>query len=78
MHSAFYALMRDSAVREQQFNGGFNIADAEDQNTVVEWYFNFHFKWYPWEKLGSMFYDKQLGQVMEKSLINLKNYTENP
>jgi hypothetical protein len=63
---------------KQQFNGGFNIADAEDQNTVVEWYFNFYFKWYPWEKLGSMFYDKQLGPVMEKSLLNLKNYTENP
>jgi len=62
----------------QQFNGGFNIADADEQNTVVEWYFNFHFKWYPWQKLGSMFYDKQLGPVMEKSLINLKNYTENP
>ena len=63
---------------KQQFDGGFNITGADDQNVVVEWYFNFHFKWYPWEKLGSMFYDKQLGPVMEKSLINLKNYTENP
>jgi len=44
---------------------------------IVEWYFNFHFRWYPWEKLGSMYYDKQLGPLMEKSLINLKSYIEN-
>ena len=62
----------------EPFEGGFIFSQTQDDNIVVEWYFNFHFKWYPWEKLGSMFYDKQLGPVMEKSLANLKNYTENP
>lgn len=62
----------------KQFEGGFNLKESQDDNITVEWYFNFHFRWYPWEKLGSMFYDKQLGPAMEKSLINLKNYTENP
>jgi hypothetical protein len=62
----------------QEFSGGFNIVQSRDESVIIEWYFNFHFKWYPWEKLGSMFYDKQLGPVMEKSLINLKNYTGNP
>ena len=36
----------------------------------------FHVKWYPWEKLASMFYDKQLGPMMEKSLVNLRNELE--
>ena len=37
--------------------------------TIVEWTLHFHMQWYPWEKLASMFYDKQLGPLMEKSLI---------
>ncbi|MBS1600161.1 MAG: hypothetical protein JST75_18180 [Bacteroidetes bacterium] len=61
----------------KQIEGGFNIVQTQD-SSIVEWYFNFHFKWYPWEKLGSMFYDKQLGPTMEKSLMNLKRYSENP
>ena len=44
--------------------------------TVVQWYFDFRFKWYPWEKLGSIVYDKQLGPQMEQSLINLKRSLE--
>ena len=62
---------------KHQFDGGYNLVQTNDV-VVVEWYFNFHFRWYPWEKLGSMFYDKHLGPVMEKSLVNLKNLTENP
>ena len=62
---------------KQPFNGGFNIIQADRENMIVEWYFDFHFRWYPWEKLGSMYYDKQLGPLMEKSLINLKSYIEN-
>jgi len=62
---------------KRQFNGGFNIIQADSGNVVIEWYFNFNFRWYPWEKLGSMFYDKQLGPVMEKSLLNLKSFAEN-
>ena len=61
----------------KQFNGGFAISEAERSGTYVEWYFDFHFRWYPWEKLGSIFYDKQIGPLMEKSLVNLKSYIEN-
>jgi Polyketide cyclase / dehydrase and lipid transport len=62
----------------RSFGGGFNILPMDANNSTVEWYFDFYFKWYPWEKMGSMFYDKQLGPIMEKSLITLKNYTGNP
>lgn len=44
--------------------------------TVVQWYFDFTFKWYPWEKFSSIIYDKQLGPQMEQSLLNLKRLLE--
>ncbi len=61
----------------QHFSSGFAFLQTGDSNTVVEWYFDFYSKWYPWEKLGIMFYDRQMGPLMEKSLVDLKTYTEN-
>jgi hypothetical protein len=43
---------------------------------VVQWYFDFHLRWYPWEKFSSIVFDKQLGPPMEKSLSNLKKLLE--
>lgn len=45
--------------------------------TVVQWYFDFHLKWYPWEKFGSITFDNQFGTQMEISLNNLKKLIEN-
>ncbi|MEP7258501.1 MAG: hypothetical protein ABI687_08935 [Flavitalea sp.] len=45
--------------------------------TVLQWYFDFKLKWYPWEKFGSIIFDKQFGIPMEQSLNNLKNQLEN-
>jgi hypothetical protein len=53
------------------FKGNFILKEAGSQ-TILEWTLHFHVKWYPWEKLASMFYDKQLGPEMEKSLLNLQ------
>ena len=47
-----------------------------DESVTLQWYFDFHFHWYPWEKLGALFYDKRFGFVMEKSLVELKTYVE--
>ncbi len=44
--------------------------------TIVQWYFDFHQRWYPWEKFASINFDKQWGPLMEKSLDNLKNNLE--
>jgi hypothetical protein len=57
------------------FNGNFILNGVGEQTTLI-WILQFHVKWYPWEKLASMFYDKQLGPMMEKSLINLRNELE--
>ncbi|MEX6687755.1 SRPBCC family protein [Danxiaibacter flavus] len=44
--------------------------------STVQWQFEEHVKWYPWEKIGSMMNDKILGGNMEKSLANLKKIVE--
>ena len=45
--------------------------------TIVQWYFDFRLRWYPWEKFGSITFDKQFGTSMESSLNNLKKVITN-
>jgi len=60
---------------ERMFAGRFLLQEKNGQ-TIIVWTFEFDVKWYPWEKLASMFYNKQLGPVMEKSLVNLRDLLE--
>lgn len=56
----------------KQIPGGFNLYSSPgDLSTTVQWYFDFNLRWYPWEKIGSIIFDKELGPVMESSLDNL-------
>ena len=57
-------------------SGHFSLIAADTTVTVVHWYFDFRVKWYPWEKFGSIIFDKQLGPPMEKSLEILKKMGE--
>lgn len=61
----------------RSFDGGFNFMQLRPDSATVQCWFDFHLRWYPWEKLSSMFYDQQLGPVMEESLSGLKHYVEN-
>lgn len=54
---------------------GFTLTGVNDQ-LVLQWYFDIKLRWYPWEKFGSIVFDKQLGPPMEKSLANLKKLLE--
>jgi hypothetical protein len=56
-------------------NSGFTWTGVNNQ-LVVQWYFDIKLRWYPWEKFGSIVFDKQLGPPMEKSLGNLKKLLE--
>ena len=62
-----------------KFGSGFAIIKSSSKHghNTVQWYFDFHIRWYPWEKFQSIVYDQQLGPVMEKSLANLKKMEEN-
>ena len=61
----------------KRFDGGFNFYQLRPDSLTVQFYFDFHFKWYPWEKFTSLLYESQLGPVMEESLTDLKHYAEN-
>jgi len=61
----------------RNFTGGFNLLQLYPDSLTVQWYFDFHFHWYPWEKFGGLVYDKKLGYIMEESLTDLKRYVEN-
>ncbi len=54
----------------------FNQEDNGNRTTrsaiIVQWQFEEKFKWYPWQRLSSMFNEKMLGPVMEESLDSLK------
>jgi hypothetical protein len=76
----FLKVVKDTVITQwkngiKSFTGTYILTEMNGQ-TVVEWTLKFHIKWYPWEKLASMFYDKQLGPVMENSLLKLRNEME--
>ncbi len=43
---------------------------------TIQWYMDFHLKWYPWEKFSSLLLDKRFGTMMEKGLDNLRKLAE--
>ncbi len=59
----------------KEIASGFTCQSAAG-TSVVQWYFDIRLRWYPWEKLGSIAFDKQLGPPMEQSLGNLKKVLE--
>ena len=48
------------------------FADSNSTFATLQWSMDFYQKWYPWEKLGSMFYESNYGAMMEKGLLNIK------
>ena len=62
--------------KDSHIPGNFRIEHSAGVS-VVQWYFEFKLKWYPWEKFGSILFDKQFGPPMERSLNNLKKLVEN-
>jgi hypothetical protein len=62
--------------RGRTIHSVFNIIPSGNL-TVVQWYFDFRLKWYPWEKFGSITFDKQFGAPMEISLNNLTKLITN-
>ena len=58
------------------FPAVFNIISQDSLTTTLQWYFDFRFRWYPWEKFSSIIYDRQLGPQMEQSLLSLKQLLE--
>lgn len=45
-------------------------------HVTVQWYLDFHLRWYPWEKFASLVYDKFYGSMMDHALERLKTALE--
>jgi len=61
---------------DKEFASGLAIYEARQGTITVQWYFDFRLKWYPWEKIASIVYDRQMGGPMEESLVKLKERIE--
>ncbi|MEO6613003.1 MAG: SRPBCC family protein [Chitinophagaceae bacterium] len=56
---------------------GWNLYPSPSPHTVtIQWYMDFHLRWYPWEKFSSLLLEKRYGPLMEKGLSNLKALLE--
>jgi hypothetical protein len=74
----------DTLTRVQYFNPGRETLlsswelhrYASTDSVTLQWYMDFHNKWYPWEKFRSLFYEKTYGSMMETGLKNLKSELE--
>jgi len=42
---------------------------------TLQWYMDFHLKWYPWKKFGSLFFENTYGAMMQQGLENIKTKT---
>ena len=45
---------------------------GETDSVALQWYMDFHLKWYPWQKFNSLLYEKTYGTMMEQGLNNIK------
>ena len=48
------------------------IHHQKGDSATLQWYMQFHLRWYPWEKFKSLFYENIYGVQMEQGLANLK------
>jgi uncharacterized protein YndB with AHSA1/START domain len=72
-----YIVFDWNQTKGRRFEGGFNLLAFRPDTLAVQMWLDFHFRWYPWEKLGVFVYDRQWGPMMEESLDSLKRYLEN-
>ena len=70
-------VMEMSKDEKRKLLNGWRIYSHENREVVtLQWYLDFHLRWYPWEKFGSLFYESSYGAMMENGLGNLKNVAE--
>ena len=57
-------------------NGWKMISHPASDSLTVQWYMDFHLRWYPWEKFASLLFEKSHGEKMEQGLSRLKAILE--
>lgn len=60
----------DYGSREVLYGWQFHHYEGSERYTL-QWWADFELGWYPWERLGSLFFEKTYGSMMEQGLKNL-------
>lgn len=56
---------------------GFRLIGAPVGSVMtVQWYMNFYFDWYPWERFSSLLLENKFGTIMEQGLQQLKQQVQ--
>jgi hypothetical protein len=57
---------------------GWKIYQTKPTDSLtLQWYMDFHLKWYPWKKFASLFYENTYGVMMQEGLGNIKTRVQN-
>jgi len=57
---------------------GWRVAEnAESNSQTVQWYMDFHLRWYPWEKFSSVMFERIYHPQLQQGLDKLKRFLEN-
>ncbi|TMI75597.1 MAG: SRPBCC family protein [Bacteroidetes bacterium] len=57
-------------------NGWKLVSYPTNDSLALQWYMDFHLRWYPWEKFSSLLFEGSNGPRMQQGLNNLKNLVE--
>lgn len=63
-------------IKKPVINGWKIYGKAGADSLTLQWYMDFHLKWYPWQKFGSLFYENTYGVMMQQGLDNIKSRVE--
>jgi polyketide cyclase/dehydrase/lipid transport protein len=56
---------------------GWVLATTANSNSVtLQWYMDFHLRWYPWEKFSSFMFERIYHPQLQQGLDNLKRFLE--
>jgi len=72
--STFHAVGNKAAAI--QMETGWQLIDGRSETSTLQWYIDFYFDWYPWEKFASLLVEARYGSVLEKKLLELKTRIE--
>jgi hypothetical protein len=61
--------------KPQVINGWKIYQYSSADSLTLQWYMDFQLKWYPWQKFGSLLYEKTYGAMMEQGLNNIRDLT---
>jgi hypothetical protein len=72
--STFHAIGNKAAAI--QMETGWQLIDGRSETSTLQWYIDFYFDWYPWEKFASLLVETRYGSILEKKLQLLKAHLE--